>query len=63
MIQIFLIVIIIPLFIVINHLDSNSQFVYGNSDKIFVYISNGGDGNITVMKLNPETGYMKLVEK
>ena len=63
MIQIFLIVIIIPLFIVINHLDSNSQFVYGNSDKIFVYISNGGDGNIIVMKLNPETGHLTMVEK
>jgi 6-phosphogluconolactonase len=28
-----------------------------------VYVSNGGDGNIAVMKLNPETGDMKLVEK
>jgi 6-phosphogluconolactonase (cycloisomerase 2 family) len=28
-----------------------------------VYVSNGGDGNIAVMKLNPETGNMNLVEK
>ena len=29
----------------------------------FLYISNGGDGNIAVMKLNPETGDLKLIEK
>jgi 6-phosphogluconolactonase len=37
--------------------------VYANSERIFVYISNGGDGDIAVMKLNPQTGDLKLVEK
>jgi 6-phosphogluconolactonase len=39
------------------------MFVYANSDRTFVYISNGGDGDITVMELDPQTGDMKLVEK
>ena len=56
--------IIIPiLFIIINQSNQDSTFVYANPDRTFVYVSNGGDGNIAVMKLNPETGYMKLVEK
>ncbi len=29
----------------------------------FVYVSNGEDANIAVMKLNPETGDLKMVEK
>jgi 6-phosphogluconolactonase len=33
------------------------------SEQMFVYVSNGEDGNITVMKLDPETGEMKMVEK
>jgi len=33
------------------------------SEQTFVYVSNGEDGDITVMKLNPETGDMKIVEK
>ena len=48
---------------VINYLNSDTQFVYANSNRIFVYISNGGDGNIAVMKLNPETGDLTMVEK
>src|SRR5688572_12194427 len=51
------------LFMVINHLYSDTTFVYANSERIFVYISNGGDGDIAVMKLNPQTGDLKLVEK
>ena len=50
-------------FMVINYLSSGTQFVYANSNRIFVYISNGGDGNIAVMKLNPETGDLTMVEK
>ena len=50
-------------FMVINYLSSDTQFVYANSNRIFVYISNGGDGNIAVMKLNPETGDLTMVEK
>ena len=48
---------------VINHLNSDIQFVYANSYRLFVYISNGGDGNIAVMKLNHETGDLTMVEK
>ena len=33
------------------------------SEGTFVYVSNGEDGQIVVMKLNPETGDMKIVEK
>ena len=33
------------------------------SEQTFVYVSNGEDGDITVMKLHPETGDMKIVEK
>jgi len=54
----------IPIFfITINHLDLHIQFVHANSDRIFVYVSNGGDGNIAVLKLNPETGGLKMMEK
>src|SRR4029078_64090 len=64
MLRIFIAVLMIPiLFMVINYLNSDTQFVYANSNRLFVYISNGGDGNITVMKLNPETGDIKIVEK
>lgn len=57
-------VLMIPtLFMVINYLNSDTQFVYANSNRLFVYISNGGDGNIAVMKLNPETGDLTMVEK
>ena len=48
---------------IINHFNSDISFVYANSDNIFVYISNAGDGNIAVMKLNPETGDLTMVEK
>jgi 6-phosphogluconolactonase len=64
MFRIFLSATLIPiLFVVINQLHSDTLFVYANSDKIFVYISNGGDGDITVMQLDPQKGDMKLVEK
>ena len=33
------------------------------SEGTFVYVSNGEDGDIAVMKLYPETGDMKIVEK
>jgi 6-phosphogluconolactonase len=33
------------------------------SEGTFVYVSNGEDRDIVVMKLNPETGDMKIVEK
>jgi 6-phosphogluconolactonase len=57
-------VLMIPiLFMVINYLNSDIHFVYANSNRVFVYISNGGDGNIDVMKLNPETGDLTMVEK
>ena len=57
-------VLMIPMFfMVINYLSSDTQFVYANSNRLFVYISNGGDGNIAVMKLNPETGDLTMVEK
>ena len=46
-----------------NYLNSDTHFVYANSNRVFVYISNGGDGNIEVMKLNPETGDLTMVEK
>ena len=65
MFRIFVAALMIPiLLMVINQLNSDTPFVYAaNSDRIFVYICNGGDGNIAVMKLNPETGDLKLVEK
>ena len=64
MLRIFLAVLMIPMFfMVINYLSSDTQFVYANSNRLFVYISNGGDGNIDVMKLNPETGDLTMVEK
>ena len=64
MLRIFLAVLMIPIFfMVINYLNSDTQFVYANSNRLFVYISNGGDGNIAVMKLNPETGDLTMVEK
>ena len=64
MLRIFLAVLMIPMFfMVINYLSSDTQFVYANSNRLFVYISNGGDGNIAVMKLNPETGDLTMVEK
>ena len=57
-------VLMIPiLFMVINYLNSDNHFVYANSNRLFVYISNGGDGNIDVMKLNPKTGDLTMVEK
>ncbi|MGE0243476.1 MAG: lactonase family protein, partial [Nitrososphaeraceae archaeon] len=64
MIRIFLVLLMIPIFFMaINHLNLDIQFVYAKSDRIFVYISNGGDGNIAVMKLNPVTGALTMVEK
>ena len=64
MLRIFLAVLMILIFfMVINYLNSDTQFVYANSNRLFVYISNGGDGNIAVMKLNPETGDLTMVEK
>ena len=64
MLRIFLAVLMIPIFfMVINYLNSDTQFVYANSNRLFVYISNGGDGNIAVMKLNPETGDLTMIEK
>lgn len=33
------------------------------SEQTFVYVSNGEDGDISVMKLDPETGDIKMVEK
>jgi 6-phosphogluconolactonase len=64
MLQIFVALLMIPiLFMTINQINSETSFVYANPGNIFVYISNGGDGNIAVMKLNPETGDLKLVEK
>jgi len=33
------------------------------SEGTFVYVSNGEDGDIAVMKLDPETGDVKMVEK
>jgi len=50
-------------FIVINSLNSDIQFVYANSERIFVYISNSGDENIAVMKLNCVTEELILIEK
>ena len=64
MLRIFLAGRMIPIFfMVINYLNSDTQFVYANSNRLFVYISNGGDGNIAVMKLNPETGDLTMIEK
>jgi len=64
MLRIFLAVLIIPMFfMVINNLNSDTHFVFANSYRLFVYISNGGDGNIDVMKLNHETGDLTMVEK
>ena len=33
------------------------------SEGTFVYVSNGEDGDIAIMKMDPETGDMKLVDK
>ena len=33
------------------------------SEETLVYVSNGEDGDIAVMKLDPETGDMKIVDK
>ncbi|MGI0000587.1 MAG: lactonase family protein, partial [Nitrososphaeraceae archaeon] len=65
MLRIFVAALISPILfmVIINHLYSDTMFVYANSERIFVYISNGGDGDIAVMKLNPQTGDLKLVEK
>jgi len=64
MLRIFVGALMIPiLFVVINQSISDRTFVHANSDRTFAYVSNGGDGNIAVMKLNPETGNMNLVEK
>ena len=65
MLRIFVAVLMSPILfmVIINHLYSDTMFVYANSERIFVYISNGGDGDIAVMKLNPQTGDLKLVEK
>ena len=64
MFRIFVSTIMIPiLFVIINQLNSDTMFVYANSDKTFVYVSNGGDGDITVMRLDHQTGDLKLVEK
>ncbi len=45
---------------------SSSLFIVINqsySEGTFVYVSNGEDGNISVMKLDPETAHMKMVER
>ena len=65
MLRIFVAALMSPILfmVIINHLYSDTMFVYANSERIFVYISNGGDGDIAVMKLNPQTGDLKLVEK
>ena len=65
MLRIFVAALMSPILfmVIINHLYSDTTFVYANSERIFVYISNGGDGDIAVMKLNPQTGDLKLVEK
>ena len=65
MLRIFVVALMSPILfmVIINHLYSDTTFVYANSERIFVYISNGGDGDIAVMKLNPQTGDLKLVEK
>lgn len=64
MLRIFMIGIMIPiLFVAINQLNSDNTFVYANLDRTFVYVSNGDDGDITVMKLNPNSGNLKFVEK
>ena len=54
MLRIFMAVLMIPtLFMVINYLSSDTQFVYANSNRLFVYISNGGDGNIACDEVKP----------
>lgn len=64
MFRIFVLGIIIPiLFVAINQLNSDTMFVYSNADRTFVYVSNGDDGDITVMELNLNSGNLKLVEK
>jgi 6-phosphogluconolactonase len=65
MLRIFVAALMSPILfmVIINHLYSDTTFVYANSERTFVYISNGGDGDIAVMKLNPQTGDLKLVEK
>jgi 6-phosphogluconolactonase len=51
------------IFMTIIQFNSDIPFVYANYERIFVYISNGGDGDISIMKLNPDTGNLKLVDK
>jgi len=64
MFRIFVLGIIIPiLFVAMNQLNSDTTFVYANSERTFVYVSNGDDGDITVMELDPNSGNLKLVEK
>ena len=64
MTRLFLAILMISIFfMVINYLNSDIQFVYANSERIFVYISNGGDENIAVMKLNCVTEELILIEK
>ena len=57
------IIIIAILLLGINQLNSDTTFVYGKSDKTFVYVSNGGDGDIVVMKLDSKTGHMEFIDK
>jgi 6-phosphogluconolactonase len=54
-ISIFMAVLIIP----ILFMDINESY----SEGTFVYVSNGEDGDIAVMKLDPVTGDMEIVEK
>ncbi len=54
----------IPVFVallVITILSMGASQSY--SEGTFVYVSNGEDANIAVMRLNPETGDLKMVEK
>ena len=54
----------IPLFmavIVIPNLFTGINQSY--SEGTFVYVSNGEDGDIAVMQLNPETGDLRMIEK
>ena len=57
------IIIIAILFLGINQLNSETTFAYGKPDKTFVYVSNGGDGDIVVMELDPKAGDMELIDK
>ena len=57
------IIMIAILFLGITQSNSDTVFVYGKSDKNFVYVSNGGDGDIVVMELDPKTGDMEFIDK